>query len=125
MSPLQMQDFFGNMTWQKEYHYLIMSRHFLMVGACQKSRRHPFYMKLVKIKKLQKRTHYAYIALRLLLQLRTKQRKFFLTHKNRGSLFKATQGAVSICEETEKCFQRTKNVTSQNFPRCCCKLCYS
>ena len=42
----------------------------------------------------------------------------FLKLKDNGSLFKPTQSVVTVCEETEKCFQRMMNVTDGNLPHC-------
>ncbi len=42
----------------------------------------------------------------------------FVKLKDNGSLFKPTQSVVTVCEETEKCFQRMMNVTDGNLPHC-------
>ena len=42
----------------------------------------------------------------------------FLKLKDRGSLFKPTQSVITICEETEKCFERMMKVSGGNLPHC-------
>ena len=42
----------------------------------------------------------------------------FLKLKDRGSLFKPTQSVITICEETEKCFERRMKVSGGNLPHC-------
>eukprot|EP00794_Sanderia_malayensis_P001534 gene1534-1697_t len=42
----------------------------------------------------------------------------FLALKDRGGLFKPTQSFVKVCEETEKCFNRTLASTDGHLPRC-------
>ena len=42
----------------------------------------------------------------------------FLKLKDRGSLFKPTQSVITICEETEKCFEQMMKVSGGNLPHC-------
>ena len=42
----------------------------------------------------------------------------FLKLKDRGSLFKPTQSVITICEDTEKCFERMMKVFGGNLPHC-------
>ena len=42
----------------------------------------------------------------------------FIKLKDRGSLFKPTQSVITICEETEKCFERMMKVSGGNLPHC-------
>ena len=41
----------------------------------------------------------------------------FLTLKDRGNLFKAAASVISVCTETEKCFQRMLASTNGRFPQ--------
>ncbi|CAB4043596.1 Hypothetical predicted protein, partial [Paramuricea clavata] len=38
--------------------------------------------------------------------------------KDRSSLFKPTEGVITVCEETEKCFQRMMKVADGKLPHC-------
>ena len=54
------------------------------------------------------------------------KRKYYVCHaesifiklKDRSSLFKPTQSVITICEETEKCFERMMKVSCGNLPHC-------
>ena len=41
----------------------------------------------------------------------------FLTLKDRGNLFKPAASVISVCTETEKCFQRMLASTNGRFPQ--------
>ena len=42
----------------------------------------------------------------------------FLQLKDRGGLFKPTESVITVCEESEKCFQRMMKVTDGHLPQC-------
>ena len=42
----------------------------------------------------------------------------FLQLKDRGGLFKPSKSVISICQETEKCFQRMLKITDGYLPHC-------
>ena len=42
----------------------------------------------------------------------------FLKLKDRGNLFKPKQSVITVCEETEKCFQRMMKVSGGSLPHC-------